>query len=181
MSQCFLSIQCIKSQLFWNPLTFTIWTKSEIHTGLELHWMSKIWQKNIIFKDIVHKKRENSAINHSPSCHFKPIRLHDPFKIFFMKSERFLPPPHILICVLKNQIKSNLFIVKYNVHKCTDGEILRYKTLCHGSTSSKIWKMYNIQTTIYTLYTIYTFTRYAINNRQLYTIYNTHVSIIYTW
>ncbi len=36
-------------------------------------------------------------------------------------------------------IKSNLFIVTHHVHKCTDGEILRYKTLCHGSTSNKIF------------------------------------------
>ncbi len=28
-----------------------------------------------------------------------------------------------------DQIKSNLFIVTHHVHKCTDGEILRYKTV----------------------------------------------------
>ncbi len=68
--------------------------------------------------------------------------------------------------------KLNIFIVTHNVHKCTNGEILRNKTLCHSSISNNIWKMYNKQTTI--------FTQYTINNRQLYTIYNTHISIIYT-
>ncbi len=45
--------------------------------------------------------------------------------------------------------KSNLFIVTH-VHKCTDGEILRYKILCHGSTSNNVWKMFNIHFTQYT-------------------------------
>ncbi len=67
---------------------------------------------------------------------------------------------NIALCaIFKLLIKSNLFIVTHHVHKCTDGEILRYKTLCHGSTSNKIWNIYNIQTTMYTLYTIYTFTQ----------------------
>ncbi len=43
--------------------------------------------------------------------------------------------------------------------------------LCHGSTRYE-------KCTIYTLYTIYTFAQYTINNRQLYTIYNTHISIL---
>ncbi len=78
-----------------------------------------------------------------------------------------------------NQIKSNLFIVTHRVHKCTDGEILRYKTLCHGSTSNKIWKMYNIHDKQYThLHNIHICT---IFNRQLYTIYTfpqyTHIKL----
>ncbi len=44
----------------------------------------------------------------------------------------------------------NLFIVTQSVHKCTNGEILRYKTLCHSSTSNKIWTIYNIHDNQYT-------------------------------
>ncbi len=85
-----------------------------------------------------------------------------------------------------NQIKSNLFIVTHRVHKCTDGEILRYKTLCHGSTSNKIWKMYNIHDKQYThlhnihIYTIYTFAQYTIDNCTQYThLHNIHICTIF--
>ncbi len=62
-------------------------------------------------------------MDYSPSCCFRPVLLCVSFET------------HKKGCLkdvkLKNdtEIKSNLFIVTHHVHKCTDGEILRYKTV----------------------------------------------------
>jgi len=72
----------------------------------------------------------------------------------------------------KNLIK--YFIVTHHVHKCIDGEILRYKTLCHGSTSNEILIIYNIHKQQYTHFTQYTHLlniQYTIDNCTQYRIH----------
>ncbi len=47
-------------------------------------------------------------------------------------------------------LKSNLFIATHHVHKCTDGEILKYKTV---PWQYKQQDMKNVQYTHFTQYT----------------------------